>query len=471
MTKTIPAGSRGSSADPWKGPPLAVLWDQSLLWGILCVETLRVLRIPFRLVDAQCIQSGGLGGHRVLVVPGGWASHKAQVLGDVGRKRILEFLHGGGSYLGFCGGAGLALAGPHSLGLTTLKRMPLAERLPNASGEVWLRGNSDHPVWKGLPAVLPVFIWWPAQFQRDGCRDFLPLASYYAAGRDFWVADLPMADLPEGDERWSDWERIYGINLNPERILGHDAVVQVQAGRGTLILSYPHLETPESQWGNTLLLNTLHYLDQCAAEFLPVRDCISREASDGPAPPGRTACNHLERAMEATDRLIAFGERHLLWRWRLPWLLQWRRGIRGLEYSMLAVGIRYAADRLKPFGRKAGEAPQPLWDAPAASLAEETLRFCRMAQDLLFEEKLATQSRHLTKLGKVNATVDRLRAELFGEKVSHGGLCRSLFDQLDRFLFSALRLDARAEASGSIERPPWPPSGNRTRCRSGSTLS
>ncbi len=75
---------------------------------------------------------------------------------------------------------------------------------------------------------------------------------------------------------------------------------------------------------------------------------------------------------------------------------------------------------------------------PAKKIEEEVIRFCRLARNLLIEEKLATQTTNLTKLGKVNATVDQLRGQLFGNKMNHGGLCRELFDDLDRFLGEVL---------------------------------
>ena len=97
----------------WTGPPVAVFWDQSLVWGLICVETLRNFDIPFHLLSAADIAGEHLEGYRILLVPGGWASHKMRALGETGKRRISDFIARGGSYLGFCGGAGLALTHGH----------------------------------------------------------------------------------------------------------------------------------------------------------------------------------------------------------------------------------------------------------------------------------------------------------------------------------------------------------------------
>jgi hypothetical protein len=76
----------------------------------------------------------------------------------------------------------------------------------------------------------------------------------------------------------------------------------------------------------------------------------------------------------------------------------------------------------------------------ARKTEKEVVLFCRLARNLLIEEKLATHTTNLTKRGKVNATVDELREQLFGHKMNHGGLCRELFDELDGLLLKTLRI-------------------------------
>ena len=53
------------------------------------------------------IRKGGLDsqGFHVLVVPGGFAPNFAEALGELGSKRIREFVTGGGGFIGICAGA------------------------------------------------------------------------------------------------------------------------------------------------------------------------------------------------------------------------------------------------------------------------------------------------------------------------------------------------------------------------------
>ena len=72
-------------------------------------------------------------------------------------------------------------------------------------------------------------------------------------------------------------------------------------------------------------------------------------------------------------------------------------------------------------------------------LEEKTLEFCALAERLLFEEKIATLTGTVSKLGKVNERVDALRISFFGNMMNHGGLCRALFDLIDRMLLDLIR--------------------------------
>ncbi|MGD9504429.1 MAG: hypothetical protein AB7W37_05940, partial [Syntrophobacteraceae bacterium] len=84
----------------WSGFPIAVYWDASLVWGMICVETLQRLDIPFHLLSGEDIAGGWLGRYRVLLVPGGWASHKLRSLGREGEEAVHRFVSEGGSYIG-----------------------------------------------------------------------------------------------------------------------------------------------------------------------------------------------------------------------------------------------------------------------------------------------------------------------------------------------------------------------------------
>ncbi len=115
-----------------------ILWDASHIWGLMAWRALRALGVPTRLVKAKEIAEGALhgkpgreGGARLLLVPGGSAQRKAALLGRAGRAAVRDFVRRGGNYLGFCGGAGLALSHAREeqgLGLCPWTRAPYAQR-------------------------------------------------------------------------------------------------------------------------------------------------------------------------------------------------------------------------------------------------------------------------------------------------------------------------------------------------------
>lgn len=336
----------------------------------------------------------------------------------------------------------MALSPSPSLAIVPLERMALSERLPNASGHVIVRGVPGHPAWAGLPETLPLSIWWPSQFAWHPLPQTFPLATYLSPGEDFTIADLSYADLKQLEVPWREWESAYGINLNPVRLMGQPAIVEMRRGRGRLVLSYPHLETPGDTLGNLLLVNILAYLDDAAPSAVGLPHPPPPQPSNGIVP--TEAVSRLRACQDAVEGLIRFGERNLLWNWRNPWLLQWRRGLRGLEYGMLAVimrrVVREAAVRAIPGGGDGA------WLERTRRLERDTQEFCRTAARLLIEEKVAVQGGQLSKLGSVNPTVDRLRRELFGGKMSHSGLCGTLLDHLDRMLLDLLRRPRIASA-------------------------
>ncbi len=105
---------------------------------------------------------------------------------------------------------------------------------------------------------------------------------------------------------------------------------------------------------------------------------------------------------------------------------------------MLFVTVDYMARMQEKMGAGSGHARE--WTERSTKLAESTREFCFLSKQLLLEEKIATQTGILSKLGKVNERVDKLRGDLFGTRMNHGGLCRSLFDLIDSMLLNLIRL-------------------------------
>ena len=151
--------------------PIAVLWDDSHIWGLMALRALRDLDFPVRLLKGSDIAQGALfrkqgsaAGPAVslLVVPGGSARLKAEGLGPEGQQAVRDFVQAGGRYLGFCGGAGLALSHNKGLGLCPWGRASYPERILHLiSGHVraTISPSPFTPRWDSPEASLPV--WWP----------------------------------------------------------------------------------------------------------------------------------------------------------------------------------------------------------------------------------------------------------------------------------------------------------------------
>ncbi|MBE0558016.1 MAG: hypothetical protein IH628_12360, partial [Proteobacteria bacterium] len=133
--------------------------------------------------------------------------------------------------------------------------------------------------------------------------------------------------------------------------------------------------------------------------------------------------------------------------WRTPFVLQWRRGIRGLEYSTLAVMIDEVARRLRGPGFSVpGDGQLGLSPSIDSSRLGEELReirellipFCEKAKRLLRWERAAMTVAPLSPVECADVEISRLRRELFASAMRHGGLFKRLIDAVDRLLYRLL---------------------------------
>lgn len=485
-----------------------VLWDESHLWGVLVLRALRALGTPHVILRAHDIAEGALAGKpaastpfapfapgaghegdgarssqadapallpALLIVPGGLARARAERLGPGGMQAIRDFVAAGGSYLGFCGGAGLALTSPkgpragESLGLCPWKRMGFAGRLQHfLSGHVRLALDAAEPLaLPGVPELLAP-VWWPAQFapppkgQQDNVR---VLARYAGLGADFWVADLNLALLPE--ETLSDWENLYGLQIRPDFLKGRPAVISGTYGQGRYVLSYPHLETPDSPQANAWLAHLLRGLTESpaqepagadrpapapAASVIPPWHVGSPSAHvDTPSPHVATPSAHvgtpaagaaprwpqwndpaLLAAKAALERAIAVGESHLLLFWRNPWLLGWRRGLPGPGINSVYALICEALSAPPP---AQGGHTAAYWAEHGAEFARLAELFCSGLSGLLLAERLDMTVRTTpSENGDEQAftfSLRETRRALFGTAPAQGGLCGELLGMLE----------------------------------------
>lgn len=403
---------------------ILVYWDESHIWGLLALKALSAFGIPCRLVRATEIAQGALAGKgcAVLIVPGGQARKKAELLGEAGVAAIREYVRAGGTYLGFCGGAGLGLTGQDGLDLCPWGRQGFADRLHHfLSGHMLVRLAGDDPLVPeslGSEALIPV--WWPAQFSGGG-KDVTVLARYERPGPDFWVADLSLSLL--SDETLADWEDLYGIRVRPDFLEGRPCVVSGRLGSGRYILSYSHLETPGSAQANTWLAHILSMVlgERLRAAKVPAWDVAGR--------PVAWRDPTLQAARQALESVIRTGEEHFLLFWRNPWLLGWRRGIPGA-----GIGILYALVR-EALASQETEAARSFWREAAPCFARDMDLFRKGLKGYLLAERLAMTVLHSSPGSVPGRCLKEQRAALFGLAPTSGGVYESLLRPLEELGF------------------------------------
>ena len=413
---------------------VAFLWDESFLWGLMAWKSFGALGIDAGIVTSGDLKAGALDSYDVLFVPGGWASDKTVALGEEGRGAIRDFVARGGSYMGFCGGAGLALDVDGGLALTHVSRIPTKHRVPSFSGEVVLNADEPaHPFWRGVRKPFAFNVWWPGQFHLGDGDGIKVIASYAGPGRDFCLADLDSSGVGKYG-KWDMWENTYGINLNPNRLVGEPAIIETKFGAGRVFLSYPHLETPGSKKGNQALLNLVEYLKP--------------KGKGKPSPPAGRYKRHKPGFYKATPdavkasaemlgaarEFIRFGERNFLWYWRNSWVLQWRRGVRGVEYSMLFGLIREIAESLKAQAVLA----DPDASEKVVALWERVIPFFEDAKILLLLERLAMMNGGMSSIRSHDPEVERLRARLFSNSKRFGGEFKEILGRLDNIVLAVI---------------------------------
>jgi hypothetical protein len=129
---------------PGRPPAVAVFLDEGSTdiesggWLRYLLE--RVWQLPYREVDAAAVAAGGLDGAEVLLVPNGSDTDAAEALGPAGRQALVDWVAGGGRYVGWQGGTRLAAA----LGITTAT---LAEPTSDIPGSLLrVRVDRDSPL-------------------------------------------------------------------------------------------------------------------------------------------------------------------------------------------------------------------------------------------------------------------------------------------------------------------------------------
>ncbi len=410
-------------------PSLYLLWDESHLWGLLAVRAVKAMNLPHRLVRGREIAAGLLEQEpcAMLLVPGGNARHKAEALGPEGIAAVRAYVAGGGQYLGFCGGAGLALTWSgkvEGLGLCPWKRAGFDERMQHfMSGHLHMALPAAPsplvPENFGPAPLLPV--WWPGRFESFPHADITVLATYEKPGEDFWLADLPIADLPEGT--FSAWQDLYGFSPTPTFLTHQPCLVHGRYGKGAYTLSYSHLETPASPEANAWLAHIL----RVQAGLAPACDRLPAwNLENGSAAWDDAALAEVHGWLEDVLRT---GTAHGLLFCRNDWLMGWRTGIPGaglnnLRSALYAVRAQQPSPRAEAFLRRHRE----------KLLRAADLFHTGCVQYLLAERLAVTLAKSLPD-AVPPAILKGQREALFGPPMQAGGAYRELMEPLDELAF------------------------------------
>ena len=418
----------------------ALLWDESFLWGLIACRALKGLSLDFSLVTSEDIKQGALEGKRLLYVPGGWASNKLASLGDEGARRIKKFVEGGGSYIGVCGGAGLATS--EGIGLLDIKRRPLEERVPSLSGKIMARAVSPHPFWNGITGKSetkrktkakaksktksPFFhIWWPSQFKPED-PSIKIVASFEQATQAAFSSDLNVGSVHD----WKALEAEYRLNLDPERMHGEPLALEGACGAGRVFLTLIHLDTPRDANGAKALQNLWMHL---GGEKIKAGDKERRLLHSA----GRSSLS--KGLLAPVEELFELGRRNFLW-FKEGWIVRWRRGIRGLEYFTLYELVKELAQRVESQSSKKRAILSERREYDVESLIAELRGFADKAGRLLMLERMALQrGETLTFSRASDPEMASLRAELFSNAKSHGGEFKEVLGKVDGILFEYLK--------------------------------
>jgi len=407
---------------------IALLWDHSHLWGLLLHRALAASGLPFVLVrgrDVPQLLDGG-APPRLLAVPGGFARKKLEALGPQGVDAVRRFVAAGGAYLGICGGAGLALSDPDGLSLCPWRRAGFTNRLKHfISGHVGVVPDRDSPL---TPPWLPerplVPVWWPARFapplaaEPEGI-----LAAYDGPGPDFMLADLDVAGLPAAT--LTSWRERFGLGFGPEFLGAGPCILAGRFGRGTVVLSHAHLETPDSPQANAWLA---HLLAVLTGEPPPASPPDAVPAWNPAGEPRRFGEDGLDQAVRLLDAVIDLGIAHRLLFRRSPWLLGWRPGTPGFAVSNLRAMAHQAA------ACPATAPARTFWREHGERFAAGMRRFHDGVAEYFLSERLAATLSRFDRETVPEAALARERHELFGPPPGVGGACGRLVATLDELV-------------------------------------
>lgn len=416
-------------------PPIAMLWDSSHIWGFMALRSLWSLGFPIRLLKGREIAHGALfrktedgGRFCMLLVPGGPAAPKCEALGEDGREAVREYLKQGGRYLGFCGGAGLALSHSRGIGLCPWKRAEYPQRLLHLISGYTLAEPVAHeltPDWDGHNPSLPV--WWPGRFSNCG-GEVDVLARYKGPDKDFCIGDIALETVPI--HVFKEWKSRYGLNLTADFLSGEEIIVRGEYGKGEYVLSYSHLETPASPDANSWLIHIIAKLTGLKAKtgVVPSWD-IEAPISNM----SRHVPPSLRAAAENTREVIALGMEQRLFFPRTSWLIGWKPGLPGSLCNNLLACVSVACS-LEPTA-----AAKAYWHEAEPEFRELGSAFFMGAEGYLLAQRLSYSLSDFMPQALDKKSLAHERDRLFGHPMQGNGLLGRLVQLIEEYIYLCLK--------------------------------
>jgi hypothetical protein len=266
-------------------------------------------------------------------------------------------------------------------------------------------------------------VWWLGRFAPQEEDSVEILAAYLYPAGDVWLADLPLSALPAGT--LASWEEMYGVSFRPEELSGQPCVIRNAYGRGSCILSYAHLETPDSPAANRWLAHLLHSLTGTAPKdaYCPPWDLAGLPVRwDDPV---------LNRARVLLNQLIHIGLEHNLLFARTPWLWGWRAGIPGAALNNFSAAL-HSVQNLEP-----NDAALRCWEEYTAFFTQKLGLFQKSAEQYFLAERLAVTLTSVLPQAVDRRILDMQREAVFGQPMEGGGLCEELTTVLEELIFRA----------------------------------
>ena len=242
-------------------PVIAAYYGNGTTDGaIWFVQALEKMGFDIGIVTEKDILDGALKleNYNVLILGSGmeYCSH----LGKEGCKKIAEFVHDGGGYIGHCGGSVAAVKGyPKSSSSSWLELADVRLELKE-NGNVlsaYARGPviyditmPEHPVMFGYEGNISLIYWWGPIFSSEVGKNVSVLATIAAPSPDI---QMPSPEIT----------RITGVTPSIKELNdspGKPAILATNYGRGKVVLASPHPESPDSEYSYRLVANEMFFV-------------------------------------------------------------------------------------------------------------------------------------------------------------------------------------------------------------------